>query len=120
MWVGHNTFEAVSMEGNDGAEFIEVSVCDIEWHWQYKEKDFLFFSCHLFFFKYVPGYLNATFHDECGELGHHKVHTFEAGLFEFEDLLFDNRLKRQVRGEKPRSERPGGQIVFTWWVEGST
>lgn len=72
-----------------------------------------------FFFKYVPGYLNATFHDECGELGHHKVHTFEAGFFEFEDLLFDNRLKRQVRGEKPRSERPGGQIVFTWWVEGS-
>lgn len=26
--MGHNTFEAVSMEGNDGAEFIEVSVCD--------------------------------------------------------------------------------------------
>lgn len=113
------------MEGNDVAEFMRFiwgEVCDIEWHWQYKEKDFLFFSCHLFFFfflKYVPGYLNATFHDECGELGHHKVHTFEAGLFEFEDLLFDNRLKRQVRGEKPRSERPRGQIVFAWWVEGS-
>lgn len=84
-----------------------------------QRKGFPFLFMPSFFFKYVPGYLNATFHDECGELGHHKVHTFEAGLFEFEDLLFDNRLKRQVRGEKPRSERPGGQIVFTWWVEGS-
>lgn len=88
-----------------------------EWHLQYKEKESLFLSCHLF--KCVPDYLNATLHDECGELGHHKVHAFEAGLFEFEDLLFDNRLKRQVRGEKPRSEKSGGQIVFLWGVEGS-
>lgn len=58
------------------------------------------------------GYLNSTLHDERGELRHHKVHTLEAGLFEFEDLLFDNRLESQVRGEEPRSERSWGQIAF--------
>lgn len=78
---------------------------------------FLFFSCHPM--KCVPGYLNATLHDECGELGHHKVHTFEAGLFEFEDLLFDNRLKRQVGGEKPRSERSRVRLYLCEGVEGS-
>lgn len=55
-----------------------------------------------------PGYLNGTLHDECGELRHHKVHAFEAGLFEFEDLLFDNRLECQVRGEEPRSTKVMG------------
>lgn len=60
----------------------------------------------------VHGYLNGTLHDECGEFRHHKVHTFEAGLFEFEDLLFDYRLESQVRGEEPRSERSWGQIAF--------
>lgn len=59
----------------------------------------------------VPGYLDGALHDECGELGHHKVHTFEAGLFQFEDLLFDYRLECQVRGEEPRSERSRGQIA---------
>lgn len=59
-----------------------------------------------------PGYLNGTLHDERGELGHHEVHAFEAGLFEFEDLLFDNRLESQVRGEEPRSERSWGQIAL--------
>lgn len=107
------------MEGNDGAEFIKVSVWQSDIDSTKRGISLSFHAIFFFVFKYVPGYLNATFHDECGELGHHKVHTFEAGLFEFEDLLFDNRLKRQVRGEKPRSERPGGQIVFTWWVEGS-
>ena len=58
------------------------------------------------------GYLNGTLHDECGEFTHHKVHTFEAGLFEFEDLLFDYRLESQVRGEEPRSEGSWDQIAF--------
>lgn len=57
-------------------------------------------------------YLNSTLHDERGEFGHHKIHTFEAGLFEFEDLLFDYRLESQVRGEEPRSERSCGQIAL--------
>lgn len=61
---------------------------------------------------YVPGYLYGTLHDECGELGNHKVHTFEAGLFEFEDLLFDYCLECQVRGEEPRPERSWGQFAF--------
>ncbi|XP_010769850.1 dynamin-2-like [Notothenia coriiceps] len=61
----------------------------------------------------VPGYLNSTLHDERGQLGHHKVHTFEAGLFEFEDLLFDYRLESQVRGEEPRSER---KLLAKFWV----
>lgn len=76
-----------------------------------REKVSLLLSCH-HPSGCVPGYLNSTLHDECGELGHHKVHTFEAGLFEFEDLLFDNRLESQVRGEEPRSERSWGQIAF--------
>lgn len=113
--MGHNTFRVVTREGNGEAEFIGVS------GWQsdiYSTKKRIPFSFHAIFFKCVPGYLNATLHDECGELGHHKVHAFEAGLFEFEDLLFDNRLKRQVRGEKPRSEKSGGQIVFLWGGRG--
>lgn len=57
------------------------------------------------FCTHTPGYLNSTLHDECGEFRNHKVHTFEAGLFEFEDLLFDNRLEGQVRGKEPRSEK---------------
>lgn len=77
----------------------------------YREKEFLLFSCHPPS-RCVHGYLNGTLHDECGQLGHHKVHTFEAGLFEFEDLLFDYRLESQVRGEEPRSERSWGQIAF--------
>lgn len=75
-----------------------------------KEKESLLFSCH-HPSRCVPGYLGSTLHDECGELGHHKVHTFEAWLFEFENLLFDYRLKSQVRGEEPRSERSWGQIA---------
>lgn len=62
--------------------------------------------------RYAPGYLNGTLHDECCELRHHKVHTFEAGLFEFEDLLFYYRLESQVRGEEPCSERSRGHIAF--------
>lgn len=77
----------------------------------YREKESLFFSCH-HLIRCDPGYLNGTLHDECGELGHHKVHTFEAGLFEFEDLLFDNRLKSQVWGEEPRSVKSWGRIAF--------
>jgi len=73
------------------------------------QEEFLLFSCHLPS-KCGPGYLNDTLHDERDELGHHKVHTFEAGLFEFEDLLFDYRLESQVRGEEPRSERSWGQM----------
>lgn len=57
-------------------------------------------------------YLHGTLHDERGELGNHEVHAFEAGLFQFEDLLFDNRLESQVRGEEPRSRRPVGKIAF--------
>lgn len=77
----------------------------------YGEKETLLFSCH-HPSRCIPGYLNGTLHDECGELRHHKVHAFEAGLFEFEDLLFDNRFEGQVRGEEPRSERSWGQIAF--------
>lgn len=62
--------------------------------------------------RYAPGYLNGTLHDECCELRHHKVHTFEAGLFEFEDLLFYYRLESQVRGEEPCSERSRSHIAF--------
>lgn len=51
-----------------------------------------------------PGYLDGALHDERRELGHHQVHTLKAGLFQFEDLLFDNRLKGQVGGEEPRPE----------------
>lgn len=76
----------------------------------YREKDSLLFSCH-HPSRCVPGYLGSTLHDERGELRHHKVHTFEAWLFEFENLLFDYRLKSQVRGEEPRSERSWGQIA---------
>lgn len=57
-------------------------------------------------------YLHGTLHDERGELGNHEVHAFEAGLFQFEDLLFDNRLESQVRGEEPRPRRPVGKIAF--------
>lgn len=73
-----------------------------------------FFSWHFIPGMYVcatPGYLNGTLHDECGELAHHQVHAFEAGLFQFEDLLFDNRLESQVGGEEPRSEIC---IVLPW------
>lgn len=80
-----------------------------------KEKEFLLLSCH-HPSRGVPGYLNSTLHDERGQLGHHKVHTFEAGLFEFEDLLFDYRLESQVRGEEPRSERSwGSECMLLWW-----
>lgn len=65
----------------------------------------------------LPGYLNGTLHDECSELRNHKVHTFEAGLFEFEDLLFDNRLESQVRGEEPRSARSWGFALHFVVVE---
>lgn len=58
----------------------------------------------------VPGYLHGTLHGKRGELRHHKVHTLEARLFEFEDLLFDYRLESQVRGEEPRSEGPRGLV----------
>lgn len=83
----------------------------------YKEKEsFFFFLCHLPGWC-VPGYLNGTLHDECGELRNHQVHTFEAGLFEFEDLLFDNRLESQVRGEEPRSERSLDRLNLVKEVE---
>lgn len=62
--------------------------------------------------RYIPGYLNGTLHDECCELRHHKVHTFEAGFFKFEDLLFYYCLESQVRGEEPCSGRSRGQIAF--------
>lgn len=48
------------------------------------------------------GYLDGALHDERRELGHHQVHALKAGLFQFEDLLFDNGLKGQVGGEEPR------------------
>lgn len=80
-------------------------------HVQRKGIESLLFSCH-YPSRYAPGYLDGTLHDECGELRHHKVHTFEAGLFEFEDLLFDNRLESQVRGEEPRSEPSRVQSAF--------
>lgn len=56
----------------------------------------------------LPGYLIGTLHDESSEFIHHKIHTFEAGRFEFADLVFDNRLESQVGGEEPRSERSQG------------
>lgn len=56
----------------------------------------------------TPGYLVGTLPDEGGEFGHHQVHTFQAGLFQFADLLFHYSLKSKVRGEQPRSE--GQQI----------
>lgn len=72
-----------------------------------------------------PGYLDGALHDERRELRHHQVHTLKAGLFQFEDLLFDNRLKGQVRGEEPRSEngqgwwgRSGGVLVVAAETEG--
>ena len=77
----------------------------------HKEKESFYFSLH-HSSMCVPGYLNGTLHDECGEFTHHKVHTFEAGLFEFEDLLFDNRLESQVRGKEPRPERSWGQMFY--------
>ncbi len=55
----------------------------------------------------APGYLVATFPDEGGEFGHHQVHTFQAGLFQFADLFFHYSLKGQIRGEQPRSEGSG-------------
>lgn len=56
-----------------------------------------------------PGYyLVGTLPDEGGEFGHHQVHTFQAGLFQFADLFFQYSLKSKVRGEQPRSE--GRQI----------
>lgn len=82
----------------------------------YKENESLFLKCHLPGWC-VPGYLNCTLHDECGELRNHQVHTFKAGLFEFEDLLFDNRLESQVRGEEPRSERSLGRLNLVKEVE---
>lgn len=56
------------------------------------------------FSRAAPGYLVATFPDEGGEFGHHQVHTFQAGLFQFADLFFHYSLKGQIRGEQPRSE----------------
>lgn len=47
-------------------------------------------------------YLDGALHDQRRELGHHQVHALKAGLFQFEDLLFDNGLKGQVGGEEPR------------------
>lgn len=64
------------------------------------------------------GYLDGALHDERRELGHHQVHALKAGLFQFEDLLFDNGLKGQVRGEEPR---PGvDQCVFVAAAERHT
>lgn len=77
----------------------------------YNDKEFLVFSWQHFSIS-VPCYLDGTFHGDCSEFRHHKIHTFEAGLFEFKDLLFDNRLKSQVRGEEPRSERSWDQFAF--------
>lgn len=57
------------------------------------------------------GYLDGTLHDERGQLRHHQIHTFQAGLFQFEDLLFDYGLEGQVRGEQPRSEGVRGSVV---------
>ena len=54
------------------------------------------------------GYLGGALHDERGELAHHQVHTLEAGLSQFEDLLFDHGLEGHVGGEEARSER-------AWW-----
>lgn len=51
------------------------------------------------------GYLAGTLPDERSELGHHHVHALQTGSFQFEDLLFHDGLKGQVRGEQPRSER---------------
>lgn len=81
-----------------------------------KEKESLLFSCHR---PSRSGYLHGTLHDERGELGHHEVHAFEAGLFQFEDLLFDNRLESQVRGEEPRSGRSWGQIALFFYCGGT-
>lgn len=66
-----------------------------------KEKPFLSHPNHLMG-RPPRGYLDGTLHDERRELGHHQVHALKAGLFQFEDLLFDNGLKGQVRGEEPR------------------
>jgi len=54
----------------------------------------------------APGYLGSTLLDERRELAHHQVHALEAGLFQFDDLLFDHRLEGQVGGEQARSESP--------------
>lgn len=78
--------------------------------WRKKRSPFSFHAINPS--RYAPGYLDSTLHDECGEFRHHKVHTFEAGLFEFEDLLFDNRLESQVGGEEPRSEPSQVQGAF--------
>lgn len=92
-----------------------VGLVSLWWpdHWddRHKEKESLFFPCRPLS-RCIPGYLNSTLHGECSELRHHKIHTFEAGLFEFEDLLFDYRLESQVGGEEPRSERSWGQIAY--------
>lgn len=53
-------------------------------------------------------YLVGTLPDDCGDFGHHHVHTLQTGSFQFEDLLFHNGLEGQVRGEEPRSERAFG------------
>lgn len=43
--------------------------------------------------------------DECGEFRHHQVYTLEAGLLQFNNLLFHDGLEGQIRGEEPC---PGG------------
>lgn len=64
-------------------------------------------SC--FTFALLLVYLEGTLPDDCGDLGHHHVHTLQTGSFQFEDLLFHNGLEGQVRGEEPRSESTFGK-----------
>lgn len=75
-------------------------------------RSFCFFGLCLFSIR-APGYLVGTFPDEGGDFGHHQVHTFQAGLFQFADLLFHYSLKGQVRGEQPRSE--GVRVMQEVW-----
>lgn len=82
-----------------------------EWKWR---EEFLFLSSASS--QSAPGYLVSTFPDEGGEFGHHQVHAFQAGLFQFANLLFHYSLKSQVRGEQPRSE--GGSGWCHWAVGG--
>lgn len=63
------------------------------------------------------GYLDGALHDQRRELGHHQVHALKAGLFQFEDLLFDNGLEGQVGGEEPR---PGDVQGVGWSVGGAS